>query len=51
MTELHAALTAFEPTSRREELLHAEALREFNQLLEARNLRLEVSSAFLSPVV
>ncbi|RYF66210.1 MAG: DUF4239 domain-containing protein [Comamonadaceae bacterium] len=51
VTELHAALTAFEPGSRREELLHAEALREFDQFLEARYLRLEVSSASLSPVL
>lgn len=48
---LHDALVAFEPGSRREELLHAEALREFNHFLEARYLRLEVSSTSLSPVL
>ena len=51
VTQLHAALTAFEPASRREELLHAEALRAFNQFLEARYVRLEVSSTALSPVL
>lgn len=48
---LHAELMAFEPRTRREELLHAEALREFNHFMESRYLRLEVAGTALSPVL
>jgi hypothetical protein len=44
-------MAAFDPANRREEMLHAEALREFNSFVEARFNRLEVAGTALSPVL
>lgn len=41
MNRLQAQLTAFEPISEGQKLLHGEALRAYNQLIQARRLRLD----------
>ena len=38
---VQSAMAAFEPATEGQKILHAEALRAFNQLLEARSLRLD----------
>jgi hypothetical protein len=40
MIAFHEQLIRFEPSSRGQEILHAEALRQFNNYLEARRMRL-----------
>ncbi len=41
INRFQATLTAFEPTTEGQKILHAEALRAFNNLIEARRLRLD----------
>ena len=41
MTEFQVILTSFEPTTEGQKLLHGEALRAYNNLIEARRLRLD----------
>ena len=50
MTRLQAALIKFEPTTEGQKILHAETLRAFNQLIQARRLRLDTVTTGL-PVV
>jgi hypothetical protein len=40
LTVIDDALLAFKPTDKREEIIHAEALRQFNNLIELRRIRL-----------
>ncbi|OOG37920.1 DUF4239 domain-containing protein [Polaromonas sp. A23] len=51
VTALHHDLLAFEPTSRRDEIVHAETLRQFNVFLEARYQRLQSVTTALSSVL
>ena len=51
ITALHHDLLAFEPTSRRDEIVHAETLRQFNTFLEARYQRLQSVTTALSSVL
>jgi hypothetical protein len=44
-------LLAFQPTTPAEEILHAEALRQFNHFLEARRLRLFSVTSGLPPMM
>lgn len=41
LKEVSASLAVFEPVSPREQIIHAEVLRQFNQLLELNNARLQ----------
>jgi hypothetical protein len=41
VTALQAALAGFNPASEGEKIVHAEALRQFNRLIELRRLRLQ----------
>ncbi|MFO1406187.1 MAG: hypothetical protein U1F08_01505 [Steroidobacteraceae bacterium] len=41
LNRVHATLAAFEPATEGQRIVHAEALRAFNELLEARSLRLD----------
>ena len=43
INRFQATLTAFEPTTEGQKILHAEALRAFNNLIEARRLRLDAA--------
>jgi hypothetical protein len=41
LDRVHLTMTAFEPATEGQKIMHAEALRAYNQLLEARSLRLD----------
>ena len=41
MNDFEARLVAFEPTTEGQKILHAETLRAYSQMIEARRLRLD----------
>ena len=43
LNRVHTTLAAFEPATEGQRIVHAEALRAFNELLEARSLRLDAA--------
>jgi hypothetical protein len=51
MTHFQEVLTAFEPTTEGQKILHAETLRAYNQLIQARRLRLDAVGTKLPTVM
>jgi hypothetical protein len=51
MNDFQASMQTFQPRTPAEEILHGEALHEFNMLVEARRLRLDAMLTQLSPVL
>jgi hypothetical protein len=51
LEEASAALLAFEPATRREEVVFAEMLRKLNALLDERRLRLQMVDSGVQPIV
>ena len=51
ITRFQATLTSFEPTTEGQKILHAEALRAYNQLIQARRLRLDAVGTKLPTVM
>ena len=51
MSRFQAVLDKFEPASEGQKLLHGETLRAYNQLIQARRLRLDALSTALPPVM
>ena len=51
MTRFQVVLTKFEPATEGQKLLHAETLRAYNQLIQARRLRLDAVSTGLPGVM
>lgn len=51
MDRLQATLTAFEPTTEGQRLLHGEALRGYNEMIQSRRLRLDAASTHLPGIL
>jgi len=51
ISHFQAVLTTFEPTTEGQKILHAETLRSYNQLIQARRLRLDAVSTKLPAVM
>ena len=51
MSRFQSVLDKFEPTTEGQKLLHAEALRAYNVLIQARRLRLDAASTKLPAVM
>ena len=51
MTRLQAALTTYEPATEGQKLLHGETLRAYNELIQARRMRLDAVSTGLPTVM
>jgi predicted ABC-type exoprotein transport system permease subunit len=51
MNRFQSTLASFEPTSDGQEIIHAEALRAYNNLIQARRMRLDAVTDALSPVM
>lgn len=51
ITRFQSALTTFEPTTEGQKLLHGETLRAYNQLIQARRLRLDAVATGLPKVM
>jgi hypothetical protein len=51
MTRFQATLTKFEPTGEGQKILHAETLRAYNMLIQARRMRLDAATTSLPSVM
>ncbi|MCY2980035.1 MAG: DUF4239 domain-containing protein [Planctomycetota bacterium] len=51
VTAFHEKLLSFEPQTSREEIIHAETLRQFNNFFECRRMRLQAVTTSIPPVM